>query len=55
MTLSKEISYIIIIKLFLLTLLWWVCFSNPPQKPDRWQIEQHLLSAPSSSIEEENN
>ncbi len=43
--LKKEITIILIIKLMLLTLLWYVCFSHPVAPQLNIQaLGQHLLS-----------
>lgn len=43
-SLRKEITIILIIKLMLLTLLWYVCFSHPTAKQlDTQALGQHLI------------
>ncbi len=43
--LKKEITIILIIKMMLLTVLWYVCFSHPVAPQINSQVlSQHLLS-----------
>ncbi len=40
-----ELSFVVFLKLLLLTLLWWVCFSHPSiSEKDTTVLEQHILS-----------
>ena len=45
-SLAKELTLVVLVKLILLTTLWYVCFSNPiaPQITSK-SIHQHLFQS----------
>ena len=45
--LRVEIAIIVVIKIVLLWLIWWLCFSHPVSKETRQQAVTQILLTPS--------
>lgn len=47
--LVRHLAALVVLKLAVLTVLWWLCFRHPPVAPDADAMASRLSSSPASS------